>query len=33
VVGVKFDALLLDGCRRLDEANREQNPAEEGAPT
>jgi DNA-binding response OmpR family regulator len=27
VVGGKFDALLLDGCRRLDEANREQNPA------
>jgi DNA-binding response OmpR family regulator len=33
VIGGKFDALLLDGCRRLDEANREQNPAEEGAPT
>lgn len=27
VVGGKFDALLLDGCRRLDEANREQDPA------
>jgi DNA-binding response OmpR family regulator len=33
VVGGKFDALLLDGCRRLDEANREQNPTEEGAST
>jgi DNA-binding response OmpR family regulator len=34
VVGGKFDALLLDGCRRLDEANREQHPAEEeGAAT
>src|SRR5262245_33011999 len=34
VVGGKFDALLLDGCRRLDEANREQNPAEgDGAST
>jgi DNA-binding response OmpR family regulator len=33
VVGGKFDALLLDGCRRLDEANREQNPENEGAPT
>jgi DNA-binding response OmpR family regulator len=34
VIGGKFDALLLDGCRRLDEANREQHPAEgEGAAT
>lgn len=34
VVGGKFDALLLDGCRRLDEANREQNPTDrEGAAT
>jgi DNA-binding response OmpR family regulator len=33
-VGGKFDALLLDGCRRLDEANREQNPVEgDGAAT
>jgi DNA-binding response OmpR family regulator len=29
VIGGKFDRLLLDGCRRLDEANREQQP--EGA--
>jgi DNA-binding response OmpR family regulator len=33
VVGGKFDALLLDGCRRLDEANREQHPEGEGAAT
>ncbi|HET9314664.1 MAG TPA: response regulator [Vicinamibacteria bacterium] len=34
VVGGKFDALLLDGCRRLDEANREQHTADgEGAAT
>jgi DNA-binding response OmpR family regulator len=34
VIGGKFDRLLLDGCRRLDEANREQQTeaAEGGAP-
>lgn len=33
VIGGKFDRLLLEGCRRLDEANREQQPetAEGGA--
>jgi len=34
VIGEKFDRLLLEGCRRLDEANREQQPeAAEGAPS
>jgi DNA-binding response OmpR family regulator len=34
VIGEKFDRLLLEGCRRLDEANREQLPEEtEGAPS